>query len=542
MKHLLQASVNAPLVALVGRPNVGKSTLFNRLVGRRRALMHDEPGVTRDRLFGAFVVDDARGREHVVRLVDTGGLEEAGSDELRRATRSQTELAIEEAALALLVVDGERGLLPEDAAAARLLRRSGTPFVVVVNKVDVAQHESRTADFFVLGAERTCGLSAEHARNLPELRDAIAAELSATACLDDETLRRDRRDEARDAVGPDAAFGGAFTANGPDGPEAFGVGDAALAIAPHERDQDGFLRPSDEPVADPTRIEWTGGPIRVAVVGRPNAGKSSLVNALLGEERLVASRAAGTTRDAIDVACEIDGQPLVFVDTAGIRRQRAVLTRLEGLMVHVARDAMARADVVAIVLDATQRISDQDQKIAAMAHEQGCAVVIVATKWDLIENPEWQEKFPVAVRHDLPFVSYAPLVTASARTGRGRDELVAAVLQAQRERHRRVGTGALNRFFRQVVDGHPPPHRGGQRPQLQFVSQPMVRPPTFVVASKRPHAIAESYRRYLINALRERFGFEGTPVWLKFREAAKKRRHPAPPPLPRRGPSEHARG
>lgn len=535
MKHLLQASPEAPLVALVGRPNVGKSTLFNRLVGRRRALMHDEPGVTRDRLFGAFIVDDAEGREHVVRLVDTGGLEEAGTDELRLATRSQTQMAIDEAALALLVVDGERGLVPEDEVAARLLRKSGTPFVVVVNKIDVPAHELRSADFFALGAESTCGLSAEHARNLPALRDAIAAELLAADTLTEFTVRREARAYDDAPFGPDAEFGGAPNRGAPGATD-----DASLTIDAGERDEEGRLIDAPEPNLDPTRIEWLGGEIRVAVVGKPNAGKSSLVNALLGEERLVASSAAGTTRDAIDVACEVDGQPLIFVDTAGIRRQRSVLSRLEGLMVHVARDAMARADVVALVLDATQRVSDQDQKIASMAHEQGCGLVLVATKWDLIENPEWAEKYPVAIRHDLPFVTYAPLVTASALTGRGRSELVAAVVQAQRERHRRVSTGALNRFFRQVVDTHPPPHRGGQRPALQFVSQPMVRPPTFVVASKRPQAIAESYRRYLINAIRERFGFGGTPVWLKFREAAK-RRHPAPPPPPRRGPSEHAR-
>lgn len=537
--HFLTAAPASPLVALVGRPNVGKSTLFNRLVRRRQALMHDEPGVTRDRLFGAFEVHDAGHQAHVLRLVDTGGLVPPGDDALAAAMMQQTKMAIDEAALVLLVVDARAGLLPDDAEAARMLHRSGTPFCVVANKVDVAGHEGFVAEFYALGCQDIVGISAEHARNIDEVRDYVAASLAARDLLSAATVkppeperrplrgldadgagRADGLDGANDASKAAPAADGA--ADALEGDEAFDDFDAAFGD-----DADA----ADEVPAATEVIEWDGGAIRVAVVGRPNAGKSSLINAVLGHERLVASPEAGTTRDVIDTACEVAGQPYVLVDTAGIRRQRAVQTRLEGLMVHMARASLERADVVVLVVDATQRPSEQDAKIAAMAHERGCGLVLAANKWDLIENPEWRERFVPAIRHDMPFISYAPVVPTSAMTNAGIDALFEAVLQVQKERHRRIGTGTLNRFFREVVGSHPPPFRSGARPQMTFISQPMVRPPTFVIATRRPATLVESYRRYLINALRQRFGFEGTPLWLKFRapSGGRPRAHRPPP-------------
>jgi GTP-binding protein len=255
----------------------------------------------------------------------------------------------------------------------------------------------------------------------------------------------------------------------------------------------------------------------VAVIGRPNVGKSSLVNKLLGEERLVASEVAGTTRDAIDTELEHEGQQYVFIDTAGLRRPRSVSDKLERIAVMSARRSLERCDVALILLDGTTRPSDQDARIAAMAHELGKGIVLVANKWDLIENPEWRDKYPEAVRHDLDFVEYAPFVRVSAKTGQGTHKLFAPIIKAQQERHRRIGTGELNRFFKEKVEHHPPPLFKGRRAQIYFVSQPLVRPPTFVFTAKNPSNIPEAYSRYLRNQIRERYGFEGSPIWLKFR-------------------------
>lgn len=465
-----------PVLALVGRPNVGKSTLFNRFVGRRIAVVDNQPGVTRDRLFGELRFD---GR--LVRVVDTGGLDFQTDDEVMRGVREQSELAVAEADAIVLVVDAAAGVLPADREVADLLRRSGKKVVVAANKIDEPMHEARLADMYELGLDPVFPVSAEHGYRFPELAEHMIEALDAPSFEEQENA------------------------------------DAPLPVSPEDLPQDGV-----------SRIEWPGGAIRVAVVGRPNAGKSSLINRLLGESRLVASPVAGTTVDAIDTEIEREGQAFVFVDTAGIRRKRSIARRLERFAVLAALRSMEGADVVVLVLDGCERPSDQDARIASLAHERGKGIVVVATKFDRVENSEWRDGFEAAIRVDMPFLKYAQVLRVSGRTGRNLGSIFPAVIDAQRERHRRVGTGELNRFFRDVVEHHPPPVRQGRRARLLFCSQPLIRPPTFIFTTNRAASLPGSYSRYLENRLRERYGFRGTPIWIKFREKRNNKRRSQP--------------
>jgi GTP-binding protein len=513
MKALVPEAHRSPLVALVGRPNVGKSTLFNRLVGRRQALMHDQPGVTRDRIFGKMAMDDLTPSNSPIhdglRLVDTGGLVDPDQDPLFAAMMVQTHAALADATVIVHVVDGQAGLLPYDTEIARMLRRLGKPVILAVNKVDIGAHEATAHDFYPLGAKTLIALSAEHNRQVTDLREAILEQLIS---LDARLMPQAPAPAAPEEEDASVAL--------------WAEADAAhrrLAEGAPDDDFGAADTDTDAPAGSKTsQVEWSGGPIKVAVVGRPNVGKSSLINAILGQARLVASPLPGTTRDAVDTSYVHEGQEYVLIDTAGIRRQRAISDRLESLTVNMAFDSMDRADVVVLVLDGVQRPTDQDAKIAAMAQSKGVGVVVVASKWDLVENPEWKEKFVDAIRHDLPFIDYAPVVKTSAVTSRGLSDLFAQIVRVQEERHRRVSTGELNRFFKEVVQTHPPPGRKGKRPHLFFVSQPLVRPPTFVFASRGADALARSYQRYLANSLRRRYGFDGTPLWLKFRESSRR--------------------
>ncbi len=460
-----------PLVALVGRPNVGKSTLFNRLVGARAALVDDQPGVTRDRLFG-----ELRFEGKLLRVVDTGGFEPRAGDDLMASTLLQTQLAIDEADLVLLILDGAAGLLPGDEEMAALLRARGKPTLAVANKIDAPQHEERLADLYGLGLAPILPVSAEHGRGVGELCELLCARLSP----------------------PDA--------------DAAAAAAAPLPVAGDEPEE-----------GTESRIEWPGGPIRVATIGRPNVGKSSVVNALLGEQRLVASSVPGTTRDAVDTPLSRDGQPFVLVDTAGIRRTRSVAERLESVAVMMAVRSLDRADVALVVLDAGEPPTEQDVRVAALAHERGKGLLLVANKWDLVPRGRRLTEYERLLRHWMPFARYAPVLAASALTGRGIEAILPAVIDAQRERHRRVSTAALNRFFAEVVATHPPPTVKSRRPRLYFATQPLVRPPTFVFSASNAHLVPEAYTRYLGNALRERFGFGGTAIWVKIRPRGKAR-------------------
>lgn len=458
-----------PIVALVGRPNVGKSTLFNRLVGRRLALVDNQPGVTRDRLFSETEIEGRR-----VRFVDTGGLELETDDAVMSKVRTQSQIAIEEADLILFVVDARDGLTPADRDVAELLRRSGKSIVLVANKIDDDVHQDRIHDMWELGLDPVMAMSAEHGRGFGELAEYIVEATDAPTV------------ESLDAE---------------QGP---------IAVRDDDLSED-----------ESTRIEWSGGPIRVAVVGRPNAGKSSLVNKILGEERFVASEVAGTTMDSVDASVEVDGQEFVFVDTAGMRRKRSISQKLEKFAVMNAVRSIDRADVVLLVVDGVRPPAEQDARVAALAHDRGKGMLMVATKWDLVENIEWKDKFEAGLRHEIRFLEHVPLLKVSGKTGRNTNKLFGAIVDAQRERHRRVGTGELNRFFRAVVEHHAPPIRNGRRAKLLFCSQPLVRPPTFVFTTNRVESIPGAYKRYLENRLRERYGFMSTPIWIKFRGSKK---------------------
>ncbi len=463
-----------PLIALVGRPNVGKSTLFNRLVRKRIALVDDQPGVTRDRLFGEIRFDGK-----IARVADTGGLDAQATDTVMMGVRGQTRATIDEADVVLLVLDAQVGLTAADREVAEVLRKTGKLKFAIVNKIDVDDHKPRTADFAELGVDHIFGVSAEHDRGTEPLLEAVFAVIDAPK---------------EDAVTVDQS---------------------PIEVTPDE---------GEDESPEPSRIEWRGGAIRVAVIGRPNAGKSSLVNRLLGEERLLATDVPGTTRDAIDVAIEHDGTHYVFVDTAGMRRKRSVDDKLEKWSVSAAVRSLDSADVALLLLDSSQQPSEQDARIATLAHERGKGLVIVANKWDLPKEDAFKKDYDAAVIHEMKFATYASILKVSAKTGWKTDTIFPAVLEAQRERHRRVTTGELNRFMADVVERNPPPIQNSRRPRIYFASQPLVRPPTFIFTTSKPDDIHFSYQRFLQNQLRERYGFHGTPVWLKFRRSRKEQR------------------
>jgi len=437
-----------PIVAIVGRPNVGKSTLFNRYAGRRRAIVQDVPGMTRDRLVEEAEVGDRR-----VLIVDTAGLDPEPESAMDAAVQGQARAALEQADALLFVVDGQAGLLPQDEELARLLRRTRKPLALAVNKIDVPAHGVRTAEFHALGFERMGGVSAEHGTGAWDLLEALVAELP----------------------------------------------------------------PMPEPAPTPE------GSVRVALVGRPNAGKSSLLNRILGEERVVVSDLPGTTRDAIDIAAERDGSHFVFVDTAGLRRSGRRDRTGERTSALIALRAVERADVALVVVDAADGFGDQDARILSLVRERGCAAVLVLNKWDLVA-----EKGEEAVAHvrseldrRLKSFSHYPVQRVSAKTGRGVKRLLPLVLGLGEETRRRIPTAELNRWLKESVAKHEPAmaQRGARRRPMKFfyATQTGVRPPTFVLFCTDPGSIQESYKRFLENRLRETFGFDGVPVRVRLR-------------------------
>lgn len=472
-----------PLVALVGRPNVGKSTLFNRLIGWRKALVDDMPGVTRDRIFGTVQRD---GR--AFRLVDTGGFATDPHDDMTALVREQTQLAIDEADLVVLLLDRQQGLQPDDHDIVELLRHAGKAVLVAVNKVDVPAHEADLGEFYRLGLEPLLPVSAEHALGISDLCEAVLARIDAVPVEETEQGPIAVSDELEPVVDADADAKVEAEA-GPEG---------------------------ETPRGPASRIDWEGGPIHVAVVGRPNVGKSSLINRLLGEERLLATEVPGTTRDSIDTEIQHEGHDLVLIDTAGIRRKASIAERIERFAVMAALRSIERADVVVLVIDAVDRVGQQDAHIASLAHERGKGLVIVTNKWDLMPAGA-SRQYLEHLQHEMPWLSYPRVLKISAKTGKGVPPVLRAIVAAQRERHRRVSTAELNRFFREMVDEHQPPAHKGKRPRLYFISQPLVRPPTFIIAAKNGECVEASYSRYLQNALRDRYGFQGTPIWIKYR-------------------------
>ncbi len=455
-----------PVVAIVGRPNVGKSTLFNRLVGQRVAIVEDIPGTTRDRVYG---IGEWNGRRFT--LVDTGGLElEPGSD-LESRVQDQARVAIEEAELVLFVVDAAIGLAPLDHEVADRLRRAGKPTILVINKADNPRRELEGAEFYALGFEPTITVSAQHGRSTGDLADLLVEML------------------------PPAQAGEAE-------PEASVYDDRDLA--------EGDLQ---------ELAETEMGPPRVAVVGRPNTGKSTFVNRVLGEDRMIVSSLPGTTRDPVDSAVLVDGEPMILVDTAGIRRRGSIDQGIERYSVLRAMKAIERADVAVVMTDAVEGYTAQDAHVVGHVLEAFKGIVLVINKWDALEKDghtadEWLHK----LRREAPYLAWADIVFASAQTGQRVDRILREARRVAEERYRRVSTGELNRLISEAVREHPPAHVRNRLPKVLYATQVAVAPPTFVIFVNDPELIHFSYRRYLENRIRAEYGFLGTPIKLIFRQ------------------------
>jgi GTP-binding protein len=456
-----------PIVAVLGRPNVGKSTLFNRIVGRRVSIVEDRPGVTRDRLYADADVGDKR-----CTLVDMGGFEFDPEGAVETGINQQCRTALEQAALVLFVVDGRVPPTSGDVATADLLRRAGRPSILVVNKVDGARQENDAVDVFSLGIEPVVLVSALHGRGVADLEDLVYARLPESA-----------------------------------------------KIVEEEDEEEGQGAGTDE-----GEEEAPSGPIKVAIIGRPNAGKSSLINTILGEERLLTLDQPGTTRDAIDSAFERRGRSYVLVDTAGIRRKsRVPLAGPEKLAVTSAVRAIERCHVVVLLLDAGEGVAEQDAKVLGLAVDRGRAAVVALNKWDLVKGDrERQQKLFEATKDVLAFAPWISAAPICALNGNGVDKLFALVDAAYDEFTKRVPTGGLNRLFEEIIDHHPPPMRKGRPVRLYYATQASVRPPTFVVQCSYPESLHFSYRRYVQNKIREAFGFDGTPIRIHFKQRQRK--------------------
>jgi GTPase len=446
-------------VAIVGRPNVGKSTLFNRLVGKRLALVDNLPGVTRDRREGRARLGDL-----AFTAIDTAGLAEAAPESLTGRMQKQTEAAISTADAVLFLIDARAGTTPADRAFADLVRKSGKPAILIANKSEGSAGEAGVLEAYELGLGEPIAISAEHGEGLADLYAGLRAALPDATAPAAEVERRD---------------------------------------AGSDIEQNTAER----------------RPIRIAVVGRPNCGKSTLVNRLLGEERLLTGPEAGITRDAIAVDLTWQDRPFRVHDTAGLRRRARVEEKLEKLSVADALNAVRFAEVVVLLMDAQKPFEEQDLRIADLIEREGRALVIAMNKWDLIEpRPGAIKKLREETDHWLPQVKGVPVVAVSGLTGAGLDRLMQAVVDAHALWNRRVGTSALNRWIAGAVASHPPPAVSGRRIRLDYITQPKSRPPTFVLFTSRADALPDAYRRYLVNSLREAFDLAGTPIRLTLRE------------------------
>ncbi len=450
---------DAPVIAIIGRPNVGKSTLFNRLTGRRTALVSDMPGMTRDR---RDEVCDLYG--HEVRLTDTAGLEEAPRGSIPSRMRAQSEQAVQDADLVRFVIDARDGITPADEKFADIVRKSGRPAILVANKCEGRQGEDGFYEAFGVGLGQPVAISAEHGEGLGELE--------------------------RDMV-------------------------AALGLQPLNE-----VEIAENGDGDTAAVATTPRPIRVAIVGRPNAGKSTLVNALLGEDRMITGPEPGLTRDSIATDFAWSGQSFRLVDTAGLRRKSRITERAEKLSASDTVRALRFAEVVVVLIDAERPLEHQDLTIAAMVAEEGRALILAINKWDLVEEKQQvQQTLREAVRDKLAQVPGVQVVTVSALAERGLDKLMTAVVGAHGVWNKRVGTAALNDWLRFAMERHPPPAARGRRVRIRYITQPSARPPTFIAFSSRPAELPKSYLRYLLNSLRETFDLPGTPIRLNLRKS-----------------------
>ena len=438
--------MSKPLVAVVGRPNVGKSTFFNKIIGKRIAIVEDTPGVTRDRIYG-----DAEWLDYHFALVDTGGIEPMKEDIISTQMRRQAELAIETADVIIFMVDGREGITAADEDVAEMLRRSGKPIVLAVNKVDHPKFEDTAYDFYALGIGNPITISAEQGLGLGDLLDEVVA----------------------------------------------------------------YFPKYDK--------EYESDAINIAIVGKPNVGKSSLVNALLGYERTIVSNISGTTRDAIDTPFTWNDNDFVLVDTAGIRRKRAIEDEtIERYSVIRSLGAIRRADVVLIVIDAAEGMSEQDVRIAGYVHEEGKASVVIVNKWDIIEkDTHTMNEFKKKLYSDLAFMSYVPMLFISAKTGQRVNKVLELAKYAYDQNSMRISTGTLNDVISEAITITEPPSDKGRRLKIYYATQFATNPPTFALVVNDPNIMHFSYQRYLENYLRKSFGLDATPIRLKVRQRGK---------------------
>jgi GTP-binding protein len=436
-----------PIIAIVGRPNVGKSTLFNRLVKRRKAIVEDEPGVTRDRNYAEALYED-----HPFLLIDTGGFEPAAKERIPKQVQEQAEVAIQEADLVLFLMDGKEGLNPADIEVAHYLRKVTKPVFYVVNKIDGERQEENVIDFYQLGVPALYSISAEHGRGVADLMDGVFKVLTPT----------------------------------------------------------------------PLQEEREEGEIRVALVGRPNVGKSSLLNKLIGRPRAVVDSTPGTTRDAIDTPLRREGRKYIFIDTAGIRRKSKVSKRLEKYMTIRALKSLERCDVAVILLDGFEGLTDQDARIAEFAEENGRALILIVNKWDLVEKEtSTLEQYKKRIRKEIKTLDYVPILFISALTGQRVSKLFETIDAVISEHRKRIATAKLNQWLQEIFQNNPPPLAGSRTVKLYYISQVTTAPPTFVLFTNEPRGVTEPYLRYLMRQLRERYGFAGAPLRILLRRRKK---------------------
>lgn len=436
-----------PVAAIVGRPNVGKSTLFNKIAGKRISIVEDKPGVTRDRIY-----TEVEWLDKTFTLIDTGGIEPFSEDIILKQMKRQAEIAIETADVIVFMVDAQQGITPTDEEVANILRRTNKKILLACNKVDSPKYKDEIYEFYNLGLGEPIGISAAQQLGLGDLLDEI------------------------------------------------------IKNFPQE----------DEEVYD----EFT---IKVAVVGKPNVGKSSLINKILGEERVIVSDIPGTTRDAIDTPFTVDDDKYVFIDTAGMRKKSKVLESIERYSVIRSLTAIERADVCLIVIDAQEGVSEQDSKIAGYVHDQGKAAIIIVNKWDLIDKDDKTiDKFKEKIRSELPFMSYAPMLFISALTGQRVHKVLELIKFVSNQHSMRISTGMINDIINEAVLMNQPAVSGGRRLKLYYTTQVSVKPPTFAIFVNEPSLMHFSYQRYLENHIRKSFGFEGTPIRFLLRERENK--------------------
>jgi GTPase len=467
-----------PIVAIVGRPNVGKSTLFNRIVGSRRAIVGDEPGITRDRLYG-----DAEWNGRQLRIVDTGGILPEEKDLIPAEIYRQARVALDEAAAIIMVIDGRTELAGPDLELVRLLRKANRPLFLAVNKVDTAKQSSLIDDFHRLGVKQMFPISAEHGRGIDDLLDAVVAVLPREVTTED---------------------------------------------IEHTEEEPAIEEPTANDQRPPREV-------KVAIIGHPNVGKSTLLNCLTSSDRAIVSPVPGTTRDAVDQVVEHEGRRFRFIDTAGIRRKGKTHLMAEKLSVVMARKHLEAADIALLVIDATEGVSQLDAAIAGYAHESGRSTIIVVNKWDMVisgekksgrptksermresKRPGDRNAYEERLRYELKFLSYAPIVFISAQTGKGTERIFPLLQEVATERRKRVTTSQMNRFLEHVdFERASVPMR--QRVKILYMTQASVAPPTFVLFTNRAVKLHFAYQRFLENQIRAAFGFMGTPIWIKNR-------------------------